>query len=139
MWTEKQLQQKQKQGKIKGYNISPVNKTTKVVKTNSEYSKEKEWLSWNLMYWANEKALELVTEHKFHEKRKWLFDWAFPAVKIAIEYEGLMSKKSRHTTIKGYTGDTEKYNSAQAKGWRVIRLTALNYKTVLQTLNEYDP
>jgi hypothetical protein len=28
------------------------------------------------------------------------FDPAFPEEKIAIEYEGIVSRKSRHTTIK---------------------------------------
>jgi hypothetical protein len=59
-----------------------------------------------------------------------------PAVKIAVEYEGLMSRKSRHTTIKGYNADTDKYNRAQILGWRVVRVTALNYQTVIETLNE---
>ena len=66
----------------------------------------------------------LVREHKFHQVRRWRFDWAYPDHKIAIEYEGLMSRKSRHTTISGFTADCEKYNSAAQLGWRVYRFTA---------------
>lgn len=75
------------------------------------------------------------TEFKFHPKRKWRFDFCIPELKIAIEYEGLMSEKSRHTTITGFTNDSEKYNAAQILGWRVLRYTALNYKSLSEDLN----
>src|SRR5690606_22230578 len=91
--------------------------------------------SWNLMYWANEHAVELREEYKFHPDRKWRFDWAIPALKIAVEYEGIFSEKSRHTTINGYCGDIKKYNAAQACGWRVVRVTAKDYETLLTQLN----
>lgn len=63
-------------------------------------------------------------EYKFHPVRKWRFDYACPELKIAIEYEGLFSAKSRHTTVTGFTGDCEKYNAAQIEGWIVLRFTA---------------
>lgn len=100
-------------------------------------SKEKEWLLWNLQYFCNEKALTLETEYQFHPARKFRNDFAIPALKVAIEYEGLISQKSRHTTIKGYSSDTEKYNLQQSTGWKVFRVTALNYKSIIQTLNDY--
>ena len=71
-----------------------------------------------------------ISEHLFHPTRKWRFDWVIPTHKIAIEYEGLMSAKSRHTTIKGFSGDCEKYNEAVKLGWRVLRYTAVNYKNL---------
>lgn len=77
-----------------------------------------------------------VEEHKFHPTRRFLFDWAIPERKIAIEYEGLMSAKSRHTTIKGYSKDTEKYNEAAKMGWVVLRYTALTYKNIREDLKE---
>ena len=48
---------------------------------------------------------------------------------MAFEYEGIFSKKSRHTSISGYTGDIEKYNSAAIQGWIVIRATAVTVKS----------
>lgn len=66
--------------------------------------------------------------------KDWRFDWAFPEQKIAVEYEGIVTSKSRHTTLKGYTGDCEKYNSAMKLGWKVFRYTALNYKDVTKDL-----
>ena len=76
-----------------------------------------------------------VAEYSFHPERKWRFDFAIPEMKIAIEYEGLMSEKSRHTTITGFTNDSEKYNAAQILGWRVLRYTALNYMSLGEDLN----
>lgn len=68
-----------------------------------------------------------VQELKFDDLRRYRFDWAIPDLKLAIEYEGLNSEKSRHTTKEGYTGDCEKYNLAVINGWKVLRYTALNY------------
>ena len=42
-----------------------------------------------------------VAEYSFHPERKWRFDFAIPEMKIGIEYNGIMSAKSRHTTITG--------------------------------------
>jgi hypothetical protein len=111
-----------------------------VVKTDTpkKPSPQKDWLQLNLQYWANEKCLEMAQEYKFHEKRKWRFDWAFLSIKVAVEYEGLFSKKSRHTTIKGYQGDIAKYNAATVDGWKVIRVTAIDYKQIFDKLNEIN-
>ena len=51
-------------------------------------------------------------------------------LKIIIEYEGLVSLKSRHTTLTGYTNDCDKYNLATSLGYKVYRYTALNYKNI---------
>lgn len=75
-----------------------------------------------------------TAEHKFDDKRKFRFDWAIPSLRLGVEYEGLMSKKSRHTTPTGFTNDAEKYNLAQISGWRVLRYTALNYKNIERDL-----
>lgn len=70
------------------------------------------------------------TETKFHSKRRFRFDISFQikSLRIAVEYEGLMSKKSGHTTVLGYTSDCTKYNLAQIDGWCVLRYTTINYK-----------
>lgn len=135
----KQLQQLLLDKKIRGYKIHSIARTemNKVFSAaKKSRSKEKAWMGWNLDHWCKVHQVHLVTEKYFHKERKWRFDWAIPSLKIAIEYEGLMSKKSRHTTVKGFTGDTEKYNAAQGLGWRVLRFTALNYKTLLTELNK---
>lgn len=111
-------------------------KTGKVVsKYFKKRSKEKDWIAENLLMWCNEHVVQLTQEHKFHPKRKWRFDYAIPDLKIAIEYEGLISKKSRHTTITGFTKDTEKYNAAIKGGWKVFRYTAINYRNLINDLD----
>jgi len=77
-----------------------------------------------------------VAEYSFHPERKWRFDFAIPEMKIGIEYNGIMSAKSRHTTITGYSKDMEKINAAQKLGWVVLQYTPLNYKNMLNDLNE---
>ena len=77
---------------------------------------------------------EYVKEHQFDLQRKFRFDYAVPELKLAIEYEGLMSDKSGHTTIAGYSKDCSKYNLATAQGWKVLRYTALNYSDLAQDI-----
>ena len=64
-------------------------------------------------------------EFKFHESRRWRFDFALPEYRIGIECEGLShpSKKSRHTTNSGFEKDCEKYDEAALAGWMVLRFT----------------
>jgi very-short-patch-repair endonuclease len=66
---------------------------------------------------------EFETEHRFHPVRRWRFDWAQPARKIAVEFEGGTWTGGRHTSGKGYAADLEKYNSAALLGWMVLRFT----------------
>lgn len=63
------------------------------------------------------------TEYRFHPERKWRFDYAWPSRKIALEVEGGVWTNGRHTRGKGFLGDLEKYNTAAAMGWRVLRVT----------------
>lgn len=111
-------------------------RTGKSNKRVEKPSKEKTWIATQLWAWSKEKNVELWSEHVFADGRKFRFDWAFIDLKIAIEYEGLFSEKSGHTTVTGYTKDTDKYNLAQSLGWVVIRVTALNYKKLIRLLDE---
>lgn len=77
------------------------------------------------------------TEYRFHPTRKFKFDIAIVEHKLAVEYEGILCSKSRHTNIVGYTNDCTKYNLSQALGWRVLRYTALNYKEFLNELENF--
>ena len=72
------------------------------------------------------KAMKLeipVPEYRFHETRKWRFDFAYPDQQIAIEVEGGTWANGRHTRGKGYEADCEKYNTAALRGWTVLRFT----------------
>lgn len=56
--------------------------------------------------------------------RKWRFDFAFLAERIAIELEGGTRNNGAHVRHDGYRKDCEKYNAATLQGWRVIRGTS---------------
>lgn len=64
-----------------------------------------------------------VLEYHFHPLRRWRFDLAYPADKIAIEIEGGTWTGGRHVNPQGYAGDLEKYNQAWLWGWGVLRYT----------------
>ena len=68
-------------------------------------------------------GVECVKEYKFHPDRRWRFDYAIPAYKIALEVEGGVWTQGRHTRPQGFLGDIEKYNTATLMGWRVFRTT----------------
>lgn len=81
-------------------------------------------------------GIEFETEVKFHPTRKWRFDIAIPDKKIALEFEGIVSDKSRHTTITGFSNDCEKYNEAAKMGWIVLRYTALTFSNAIKDVKE---
>ena len=80
----------------------------------------------NYCLWLQSKGIEYVLEHRFHPTRKWRADIAIPSLNVLVEFEGIISSKSRHTTVTGFTNDCEKYNQAQLTGWKVLRYTVLN-------------
>lgn len=91
-------------------------------------------------------------QHRFHPTRKWLFDFAWEAERVAVELEGgvfsfpvtcdscgrhvhrknkhtkrmerVYAAMGRHTRGAGFQADCDKYNAATALGWRVLRYTA---------------
>ena len=64
-----------------------------------------------------------IEEFRFHPKRRWRFDLAWPDRKLAVEIEGGVYSHGRHTRGKGFTRDCAKYNEAVILGWRVLRVT----------------
>ncbi len=84
-------------------------------------SKLEEELAWQLRVSHFDEGLE--REWRFHVKRRWRFDFAWPGRMLAVECEGHGGAKSRHLTYLGYTADCEKYNEAALLGWLVLRFT----------------
>lgn len=61
-----------------------------------------------------------VAEHRFHPVRKWRFDFAWPEQKLALEIQGGLFVKGRHSRGASMLKDYEKFNAAAAMGWRLI-------------------
>ncbi len=64
-----------------------------------------------------------VKEFKFHPGRRWKFDYAWEAEKVALEVEGGAFTSGRHTRGQGFIDDMEKYNAAVCLGWKLLRFT----------------
>ena len=71
---------------------------------------------------------EPVTEHPFarHLGRRWRFDFAWPALMLAVEVDGgaWVPGGGRHTRGAGFAADHDKFNRATLLGWRVLRFTS---------------
>lgn len=135
-WTEKHIKGLAAAGKIRGYSVTNQGKN---IPNNIPKPKPRSiiWLDLNLQYWCNEHLLTLEKEYQFCPDRKYRSDYAIPAKKILIEYEGgIFMKRSGHNSHTGIQRDIEKYSLAHQLGYTVIRLTAKSYKKVLQQLNE---
>lgn len=62
-----------------------------------------------------------IREHRFHSRRMWRFDFAWPELMIAVEIEGGTTINGAHVRPAGYRKDCQKYNEAALLGWKVIR------------------
>jgi hypothetical protein len=63
------------------------------------------------------------TEYRFAPPRRWRFDYCWPDRLIALEQEGGVWTRGRHSRGAGMVNDMEKYNAAQLAGWVVLRFT----------------
>ena len=61
-----------------------------------------------------------VEELRFHKVRRWRFDLAWPAQKVAVEVQGGAWVRGRHHRPKGYRKDCEKLAFAVLDGWKVL-------------------
>jgi very-short-patch-repair endonuclease len=62
-------------------------------------------------------------EYRFHETRRWRFDFAWPSIRLAAEIEGGSWTSGRHNRGAGFEADLIKYNAAAEAGWYVLRFT----------------
>jgi very-short-patch-repair endonuclease len=68
-------------------------------------------------------------EYRFHDKRRWRFDYCWPDKKLAVEIDGGIWSQGRHARGYGIIKDNEKINEAQKLGYRVFRFTPQQLKT----------
>jgi very-short-patch-repair endonuclease len=61
-------------------------------------------------------------EYRFHPRRRWRFDFAWPPERVALECDGgqWAPRGGRHNTDQ----DREKLNEAARLGWRVLRFSS---------------
>jgi very-short-patch-repair endonuclease len=85
-----------------------------------------------------EKLPQPEREWRFHEVRKWRFDFAYPERMLALEVEGGVHSGGRHTRGSGFIKDAEKYNAAAMAGWRVLRFATSQVRdgTAIAALKE---
>jgi hypothetical protein len=144
-FTIQQIKDLKAQGKIKDYKIVAPPKAPdqpagrRVGKHFKKAHPAKDQMAREMLEWCQLHGFVLFEEYNFNPLRRWRFDWAIDpdGKRLAIEYEGLSAKKTGHTTSKGFTGNTEKYNSAAALGWKVLRFTYLNYEDLITELNKH--
>jgi hypothetical protein len=80
--------------------------------------------AWSMLY----PDLPFVEEYRFHPTRRWRFDLAWPAVKVAVEMQGAVWTAGGHTRGVGYHNDRDKREAAEALGWRVFYRTATDMR-----------
>ena len=126
-WTASDIANLSNQGKIKYTgDLFPEKKKKKNV-PSEVFKKKPEGLvhiDWVLFT----KSLKYENEKYFVPGRDFRSDRYVPSLNLLIEYEGIYSETSRHTHFSGYSTDCEKYNYANALGYKLLRFTADNYK-----------
>ena len=71
-----------------------------------------------------------VREVLFAHPRRWRFDWAYPDLMIAVEYQGgNYHGKGAHNSITGLMRDYEKFTEAALRGWTLILIDAKSVTT----------
>jgi len=68
-------------------------------------------------------------EFRFTKGRRFRFDFAWVAQKVALEVEGGVWSGGRHSRGAGFNSDCEKYALATLEGWRVFRVTTNHIKS----------
>lgn len=61
-----------------------------------------------------------AAEYRFHTDRRWRFDYAWPAAKIAVEIDG----GQWQVTGRDLSREAERNNEAQIAGWCVLHFTS---------------
>lgn len=86
-----------------------------------------------------------LSEHRFHQTRKWRFDFAWTraghwiigkdahpedgiAPFVAVEIDGGTFMGGRHSRGVGQGKDNDKINAAQILGWKVLRFSGMQLK-----------
>jgi very-short-patch-repair endonuclease len=99
-----------------------------MTKRKNTKQKVEKWSSGELMFitlWRQIYPSLPEPEHdvRFHPVRGWRFDFVWQSVKVAVEIEGAVYARGRHTRGSGYEKDCEKYNAALDLDYAVYRFS----------------
>ena len=72
----------------------------------------------------SEAGLKYKRQLKFHNKRRWKADFAWPDEMLLVEVQGGTWTGGRHTRGGGFHADRERSNEAQIAGWLMLEVTA---------------
>jgi hypothetical protein len=64
-----------------------------------------------------------IAEYRFAPPRRWRFDYCWPDLKLALEVQGGIFTRGRHTRGAALLREHEKLNAAAALGYRVLFVT----------------
>lgn len=65
-----------------------------------------------------------LTEFVFASPRKWRFDFCWPHLCVAVEFQGgIFHGKRGHSSVTGLMRDYEKFTEASLRGWTLILIT----------------
>ena len=84
---------------------------------------------------------EPIRQFQFHPVRKWPFDFAWPAYRVAVECDGgIYAGLKSHSGGAAIHKDHEKRNAAAELGWRVLVFTSTHLvreslRTIQQVAN----
>ncbi len=100
-----------------------------MMKRKSEKARGLDGKAWSsgelafITYWRQACPGLPEPEHdvRFHPVRAWRFDFVWRDAGVAVEVEGAVFQRGRHTRGAGFEGDCEKYNAALDLGFRVYR------------------
>jgi hypothetical protein len=68
-------------------------------------------------------------EYRFAAPRRWRWDFCWPDKLVAVEVQGGVWVRGRHSRGKGATSDAEKFSTAAVQGWRLIVVTGEHVKS----------
>jgi len=71
----------------------------------------------------------VAREYRFHPRRRWRFDFAWPMYRVAAEVDGGIHSRGRHVRGAGFERNAEKGNAAVMTGWRVLHFTPRNVRS----------
>lgn len=86
--------------------------------------KRRSWLEERIAAHIGSHGLPMpVREFRFAPPRLYRFDFAWPALGIALEAEGGIWMQGGHNRGAAFADDCDKYNLAALNGWRLFRVT----------------